>query len=313
MGFFCGMKTKGANCGGKIARILFAASVAAILSSPASADLRYTEEAELQSLILSEEPSAAAPGETSAIGDDSAKPHGFGLHLVKAARTQLGTPYRLGAHAPGRGFDCSGLVWWVYRQQGIDVPRDSRSQSRIGHQVDLAEAKAGDIVVFKTNRGPNGLHTGILTDSSHFIHAPRSGDRVKVSEISGYWAQHFYTVRHVGGLKLPKNAIADVEFADRDLEDALASADPLRNINFNPDSPALEYPPKEEGPAPVRATIRTASAHHHASRTKAKKGGASAKASKKSRVASAKGLKKAAQGKALKRVASATTRRGGRS
>ncbi|MDL2059840.1 C40 family peptidase [Mesosutterella sp. AGMB02718] len=141
------------------------------------------------------------------LGPSGTERHRFGLRLADSARSQIGTPYRVGRSKPGEGFDCSGLVWWVYRQYGIELPRVSTLQAKVGDEVDLSQAHPGDIVVFKTGRGPNGFHSGIITSPGHFIHAPRSGKLVQETEIKGYWSNRLYTVRHVRGLKLRENLL----------------------------------------------------------------------------------------------------------
>jgi hypothetical protein len=157
--------------------------------------------------------------------------------------------------------------------------------------VDLADAKAGDIVVFKTNRGPNGFHTGIMTDSEHFIHAPRAGDRVRESELTGYWARHLYSVRHVGGLKLAKNKLpSDVEVAQDDLEEKIADTE-SRDAAFNP-GPAIEY---QEKAAPARVVASVRHGKKSAKAEKRVKGSKSAKVAKASRA----GKSRAASGKKI--------------
>lgn len=164
----------------------------------------------------------------------------YGLKLADSARSQIGTPYRIGRSKPGQGFDCSGLVWWVYRQHGIELPRVSVQQALVGESVPLSEAHPGDIVVFKTGRGPNGFHTGIITDTGHFIHAPSTGKRVQETAIKGYWSNKLHSVRRVHGLKLTE---------------PLPSAD---EINL-----ALEAAPEgaasSEGPDPLFAAVSGAS------------------------------------------------------
>ena len=156
----------------------------------------------------------------------------YGLKLADSARSQIGTPYRIGRSKPGQGFDCSGLVWWVYRQHGIELPRVSVQQALVGESVPLSEAHPGDIVVFKTGRGPNGFHTGIITDSGHFIHAPRTGKRVQETAIKGYWSNKLHSVRRVHGLKLtePLPSADDINLALETMPEGAASSegpDPL--------------------------------------------------------------------------------------
>ena len=80
---------------------------------------------------------------------------------VKTAYTQMGKKYRPGGASPQKGFDCSGLIWWAYRENGVKVPRITTDQANAGQKIPLSDARQGDILVFRTGSGPRGLHTGI--------------------------------------------------------------------------------------------------------------------------------------------------------
>lgn len=108
-------------------------------------------------------------------------PHG--VNVVRTATTQLGKPYRLGGASPRSGFDCSGLIYWSFGQNGITVPRVTSSQAKVGTKVAINRLQPGDIVVFRTKNAPNGLHTGIYVGSGRFIHSPNSRSRVRVDDL----------------------------------------------------------------------------------------------------------------------------------
>lgn len=80
-----------------------------------------------------------------------------GSSIVSTARNQLGSRYVLGAGSPGRGFDCSGLVQWVYAQHGISTPRTSGQIANGGRWISRSEARPGDIVVWS---GHVGIYAG---------------------------------------------------------------------------------------------------------------------------------------------------------
>jgi peptidoglycan DL-endopeptidase CwlO len=106
---------------------------------------------------------------------------GSGAKAVETAKTQLGVPYVWGAEDPSTGFDCSGLVQWVYKQQGIDLPRVSRDQARTGQPVaSLAEARPGDLVAFGTPVD----HIGIYAGDNKMVVAPHRGAVVRIQEIT---------------------------------------------------------------------------------------------------------------------------------
>lgn len=100
--------------------------------------------------------------------------------VVDYALRFLGTPYVWGGTTPD-GFDCSGYVRYVYAHFGVYLPRTSREQSQVGQTVNLAEAQPGDLVFFHNPVS----HVGIYIGDGMYVHAPRTGDVVKVSSLSG--------------------------------------------------------------------------------------------------------------------------------
>ncbi|MBD5626607.1 MAG: C40 family peptidase [Desulfovibrio sp.] len=118
--------------------------------------------------------------------------------VVKTAYSQMGKQYRSGGASPQKGFDCSGLIWWAYRQHGVSVPRITTDQAKTGHAVPKARPRAGDIVVFRTGNSPRGLHTGIYAGGGSFIHSPRKGERVRMESLDvPYWKSKLIAVRRV--------------------------------------------------------------------------------------------------------------------
>jgi cell wall-associated NlpC family hydrolase len=96
---------------------------------------------------------------------------------VQIARSQLGVPYVYGGASPG-GFDCSGLVMWVYGRLGIALPHNAAALYSTGRPVSLAHIKPGDLVFF------HGLgHVGIYIGQGMMIHAPQSGERVEIEAL----------------------------------------------------------------------------------------------------------------------------------
>jgi cell wall-associated NlpC family hydrolase len=119
-----------------------------------------------------------------------------GAALARTAESLLGAPYRDGGALPD-GFDCSGLVNYVFARHGVAVPRDVRRQSAAGAPVEPGEIAPGDLVFFATT-GSGPTHVGIAVGGGRFIHAPKSGDVVRVDALSAaYWASRFVTARRV--------------------------------------------------------------------------------------------------------------------
>jgi cell wall-associated NlpC family hydrolase len=117
---------------------------------------------------------------------------------VKSAYAQVGKKYRLGGESPQKGFDCSGLVWWAYKQHGLKIPRLTVDQAKSGKAVAIGRQRTGDIVVFRTGQSPRGLHTGLYADGDSFIHSPRAGERVRMESMTTpYWRNKLIAVRRV--------------------------------------------------------------------------------------------------------------------
>ncbi len=121
--------------------------------------------------------------------------------VVRTAYAQLGKKYRPGGASPQKGFDCSGLVWWSYLQNGVKVPRRSTEQAKTGRKIPKKSAQPGDIVVFRINRNPAGLHTGIYAGDGKFIHSPSSGKQVCLESLRApsWWSDKLWTIRRPGG------------------------------------------------------------------------------------------------------------------
>ncbi len=129
-----------------------------------------------------EEPAAAEP---SATGGESAAPaaapaaaSGVAETVVATAMAQRGKPYVWAASGPG-SFDCSGLTQYAFEAAGVSLPHSSRMQSQMGAAVSRADLQPGDLVFFYSPVS----HVGIYIGNDQMVHAPTSGDVVKVADI----------------------------------------------------------------------------------------------------------------------------------
>lgn len=124
--------------------------------------------------------------------------HSKADNAVRAAYSQMGNHYVMGGASPRQGFDCSGLVYWAYRSNGVAVPRLTRDQARAGKGVSRGNAKPGDIVVFRIGKNGRTLHTGLYAGGNSFIHSPRRGKSVRMDTLSQpYWNNRLVAVRRV--------------------------------------------------------------------------------------------------------------------
>lgn len=107
-----------------------------------------------------------------------------GTTVVAAALRALGTPYVWGAESPATGFDCSGLVWWAYRQVGISLGRTTDQQVRQGVGIRSGQLRPGDLLFMRGGRPIHDLgHVGIYAGDGLQVIAPRSGKSVTVQRV----------------------------------------------------------------------------------------------------------------------------------
>jgi cell wall-associated NlpC family hydrolase len=101
------------------------------------------------------------------------------------ARDQVGVPYRYGGNSPS-GFDCSGLVQYVYGKLGVNLPRKSREMAAVGQLVPVHALLPGDLVFFRVNKR-RVSHVGIYVGNDKFVHATKSGHPVRKDSITNPW------------------------------------------------------------------------------------------------------------------------------
>jgi len=196
-------------------RLLFALALAVIwvpaiaanpATLPASGPAQGASQTSLQASLAAVAPVAIATADVAplaaqlqALQDAQANPSTSARvkTVLQRAFALLGTPYRWGGTSPDSGFDCSGLVGYVFRTIGIDLPRVSRAMASEGTPVaDRGALAEGDLVFF----GKRGHvdHVGIYIGQGKFLHAPRTGRDVTVSSLeTGYWSQKYMQARRI--------------------------------------------------------------------------------------------------------------------
>ena len=132
----------------------------------------------------------AGPPPASAISDEQAS------DIAINALGLVGTPYRYGGNTPEGGFDCSGLIGYVYRNQtGVRPPRTVAQLSGYGQPLARGQLRSGDLVLF--GRG-QPTHAGIYVGQGRFVHAPSTGGTVRLDRLDGpYWS------RQLAGFRRP--------------------------------------------------------------------------------------------------------------
>lgn len=109
----------------------------------------------------------------------------------------VGTPYRYGGNTPEGGFDCSGLVGFVFRDAaGLALPRSSRDIAAVdAPNVRRGKLAPGDLVFFGQS---NVNHIGIYVGEGRFVHAPNSGGTVRLDALDGpYWKDNYLSAKRV--------------------------------------------------------------------------------------------------------------------
>ena len=111
--------------------------------------------------------------------------------IINLAIAQMGKRYKWAATGPDT-FDCSGFTSFVYKKNGITIPRTSTEQSKVGDRVTYGNLKEGDLVFFRSPKSSRISHTGIYLGSSLFIHASSAKSEVVQSRLdSGYYKENF--------------------------------------------------------------------------------------------------------------------------
>ena len=152
--------------------------------------LRAQLAAQHEAVVESQATDVVGASAVSAEGISVAPPSRFG-GAVGIAMQYLGVPYVWGGASPS-GFDCSGFVMYVYAQVGVSLPHYTGAQYAMGVPVSQSDLQPGDLVFF------NGLgHVGIYIGGGQMIHAPHTGDVVKVSSLTGWYASTYVGARRI--------------------------------------------------------------------------------------------------------------------
>ncbi len=123
---------------------------------------------------------------------------GLAEKVLLTAYSQIGARYRFGGTSPNAGFDCSGFTRWVYAQNGINLPRSSSEQFRVGRAIAKDDVKPGDLLIFKRYRNSRSTHVGIYVGNGKYIHSPSKGKTVHEAEaFTGSAGARFLGARRV--------------------------------------------------------------------------------------------------------------------
>jgi cell wall-associated NlpC family hydrolase len=110
--------------------------------------------------------------------------------IVALANSLVGLPYHFGG-TDIDGFDCSGLVYYVYHCFGLEIPRSAREQANMSSAVPWKSARPADILVF---RFAKRWHAGIYVGDNNFIHAPNDGEIIRTEPLNSFWLEHLRAV-----------------------------------------------------------------------------------------------------------------------
>jgi hypothetical protein len=137
-------------------------------------------------------------GEDEAIEGRDLRP--LANEVLMRAIGLVGTPYRYGGNTPEGGFDCSGLIVYVFREAtGLGLPRTTRDLLDMqAPEVAEDELRPGDLVFFNTRRRARVSHAGIYVGEGRFVHAPSTGGTVRLDRMDNdYWSRRYVGARRV--------------------------------------------------------------------------------------------------------------------
>ena len=119
--------------------------------------------------------------------------------LVALGQRYLGVPYVYGGTTP-KGFDCSGLMQYLFRQVGISLPRTSQEQARAGIKISPGDLSPGDLILSNWGEGPNS-HIAMYVGNGQLLEAPRPGKSVQIIAFNDYYRAHADGYRRVTSKK----------------------------------------------------------------------------------------------------------------
>ena len=143
------------------------------------AALRRAAEATAQATTITKSQQNYGTMANPVVGPKGSK---FGAKAARMVQDYLGTPYVWGGSKPG-GFDCSGLLQWVWGKLGVKIPRVTYDQIKAGSRVNRGQLRPGDAVFFGSKSDPH--HVGMYIGGGQFIEAPRTGLNVRISNLAG--------------------------------------------------------------------------------------------------------------------------------
>lgn len=161
--------------------------------APAQAPQINFQPARAATPVVHSIPSAPAVPVRASRSSDSAD------ELIGSAMGLLGVAYRYGGTSASTGFDCSGFMQHIFRRSmGLNLPRTSAEQAKMGVGVSRGELQPGDMVFFRTMGRGRISHVGLYIGNDRFIHAPRTGKRIEITSLSNkYWNTKYAFARRV--------------------------------------------------------------------------------------------------------------------
>ncbi|MBT9300920.1 C40 family peptidase [Pseudomonas sp. TAE6080] len=138
---------------------------------------------------------SAGGSHTHGVDSDSS---GYIENIVRRAHELIGTPYQWGGTSESKGFDCSGLLFYLFRSEvGINIPRTTSSMlNSTATTIFRDDLKSGDAIFFQHNGGSRMRHVGIYIGGDRFIHSPRKGKSVRIDSLSNsYWNKSYFSAK----------------------------------------------------------------------------------------------------------------------